>query len=1471
MSPSSSLIEHANILKRKNIETNHSANKRGKMTNPKPGLAINFEKHVLGEESDSVPGEQLLCYEIPVSEFLPSATTFGDMKDTSKGRSRPRELFQMFWALIHSYRESYKIELAKYIRRKKKEIEKNPLADIDISALEMEPKEGVRVFLEVIPGTEDEEERDDRRLLFNGKKDDEEERERKNKFHQFGMEEGEPVTAFRFWVFQTNGSKILNMAKELKVLLRRNKKEYAKRYKKATSSKDNSGNVTVEPFISPYEEYIQVTDLDHWADLAAYYTKESEKYEKIKEKGCDIKDKENDINNPLHPNCIFSLQNVFQASFSEVNDRKVSSKFSSVEEYIKLFARRGIRQITFPDPFLVVRMENTFLTPKAMSLLNLPNFQVTYKDIILNEVGEEVEMKIKHENKRRINMISTGDKDFLDNLMIHSGELGIEANNSNEDEFEEPDDSMVLEPIVGNVRENNIWNIINKAYGCGTMRRERIEKAIMEHEKNTNSDSNCIRETNEYNGDGGEREDNVPIIRDYSEEIDISQSISYMSMLDQALLRKRYPRILETISKLLKKRKAEFMKEGDMESWNRVRRYALKLVKETFIISGSSDCDVDQRMIKLFMDGELLNDVQLNMNYHDEGYSVFGHHMIWWAQKLESDQKIFNLHVEIMKAFAAAFDVTRREFNLHINIVYAGDKNAGKSHIGSVLKKALPEGVVIIKGYFTAKAGYDNVNRNFVITFINEGPLHKMKEGDLEVNLKDTLTEQRKVAEVIEYDSYGRRTTKLYVSECIGVLLICSNAGLSGISGPLLSRFVAEEMVIKTRPDKTLPGLKEAENNPGPREGKQEEFHGYTKRHFLMRWLVELFIYEGLLAKPSMRVIDHILSIMTENGNFIIDPRLAHFIKYTVRSYVLTNAILLVFDAEGAIHHGKKFELSQLFDLEYYLCDSVEIAVFVLGLFEKQITQNKELLIEIIHVLQRMAKQEQEKCVGGTSYKRKFVRNTIPYSSKNITGNRHFPSTNEFADRNYIVIPGSIYQIAQRIVDDMEKRNKGKVSTETVKGILFSLKNNTFVNVEVEPLEPMGVPLPDDDGMDIASSNQKEKKKERLPVLEQSGGKEKSCYLLAKIVDADDHEIEEMLGLRQVINMIKTQLPDKFTNEKHKILYGSPVSSDMPYIFKNIRLRRKKGKKTVITDCGFVPDTARFILDGEITDGNTNKETISDTGVMEVLECSVDDYFTMKYLKSIGVTEEEMKNDRIWAHKLGRILVGEHFDRNPEKRGIFTYPEDCIREANIIHLILMLKNETSSKKNYYKDRDGELVFYIEKTELMDNPQYENIIKKWRTVRTKDKRKKTIRTEEEERGIEIKKATIDKFRKSPVIVDNPKYLIPQKGPHSEEEGDSMDDIIRDDDYDEEDSDMDFGIKVDHVVFSPPPMSPIQRTESEPVKEKNKKRRGSEREEKENSKRAKLTSEEEGEEGDRSFVDDEGISYLLEVMSEDENDD
>lgn len=1454
------------------------------MTNTKPGLSLNFEQHVLTEEKNAISEERLMCYEIPVSEFIPSATVFGDMKESSRGRSKALELFQFFWALIQAYRKDYKIELKKFIRQKKREMTKDPFSAGDIRAeIESKPKEAVRVFLEVIPGKEDKGEIEARRLLFNGKNNEENASE-KEKFHNFGMEEGEPVTVYRFWVFQTETT-ILPWSKMLNILLERNSKECEKRYRAARKDPRNTKS---EPHISSYEQYYHVTDIYKWADLAAYYTKEVDQYEELKLKeDCELRDDDN-INNILHPNCVFSLENVFWDSLNEVGQRPIPEKFGRIRNYIKSFASNGVKEITFPEPSLVIHLENSILTPKTMSLLNLPNFQVTYKDFILKEVYTEVEKKIHQENKRRINRLSSEERELVESLMRHSTDSNIMRDAFSEDEYEEEEEPSGMVTI--NTRNDlDIWRAINSAYGCGTMKKYRIEKATTEHELNSSQEETIVDEYENCNTTDGD--DTVPVIHDYSESIDVFQSSSYLSMLDEALINRRYPRMLESIKNILRKRKEEFIGDGDMVSWRKVRLYALQMLNESFITVGSSKCKVDQKMIELYADGELLNNVHLDMPYHDEGYSVFGHNMIWQIQELESDEKVYNLHIETMKLIAACKDSPRREFNLHINFLIGGDKNAGKSHMGTILKKILPEGVVEVIGYSSTKAGYDDSgdSRNFIVEFINEGPINEMESGKtFEVHMKDYLAEQKKVARVLEIDKHtGKRHTVLHVSECIGVKIICSNQGLFKVSRPLRSRFVNEEIIIKKRPDKTLPGLKEAENNPGSRETKIKHFYKYMQRTFLLHWMVELFIYEGLLVKPSLRVINHVLGIMTDNGNFIIDPRLAHFIKYTVRSYVITNAILLVFDVPGAEYYKKKFELKQLFDLEPYLCDNLDIVIFVLGLYEKQITQNKELRMEVIRILQRMAKQEQEKHVGGTSYRRKFVRNTIPYSKTNVTGNRIFPASGEMTDRNYIVIPGSIYQIAQEIVDDMENRNKGKVPLATVQKILFKMTEE-FVDVETEPMEVIGIPLPDgglseeEEGEDLISET--EKKKERHRILERGGGKEKCCYLLSQIVDKEDNELEKILGLKPTIELIKREIPDQFTNEEHKMLYGTSVSSDMPYILNHIKFKKRPGKRTIITDCGFITETAKLILDG---DTNSSEEITKETGIMEDINCSIDDYFTRKHLKSIGISDNEMEDDRMWSHRLGRMLVKKYFDIHPEKRTGFSYPKDCIREANIIHLILLLKNETSNKKNYFSKENGEIVFYIEKADIMNHPQYEDIMRKWRKVRI---RKDNIVDERKERGIEILKTSIDKFRKSPINVENPPSLEAYKSRYSDDEGDSMDRLIgiESDDAMEEDEFSDDDFPTTHILCSPiaanhPPSPVLNLPTTDILKKRKRSDRETEVNENEsepNIKRNKSHdndngdssgNEEESEIEDEGFTDDEGISYWLEVLSDEEKSD
>lgn len=290
--------------------------------------------------------------------------------------------------------------------------------------------------------------------------------------------------------------------------------------------------------------------------------------------------------------------------------------------------------------------------------------------------------------------------------------------------------------------------------------------------------------------------------------------------------------------------------------------------------------------------------------------------------------------------------------DMHYCAIYHGLSQSSKSFTtkDATLKVCIPG---TVEPLLESSTRSWNVNEDYVgmiifkdemdRCFVDEKAAQKDTTGALE-RFKSMITEHELNYRVLVFVEQGNGKSKR-VSENVHSLFHAAmigntNAPENRSEEALGSRFLN---FVMTRPDCNLwdyLGIKERITDQD-RKSNEERIHQWRTMQGLIA-IMQALIESGVIPEPSMDVFDAIQSrILQYMDTFGIDTRQirsTQMIRRLARIYVITYALLMIYDVPGAIHAGKPFDLEQLLDTIPFLYCTKQIAIFA-------ITQSGEIYL----------------------------------------------------------------------------------------------------------------------------------------------------------------------------------------------------------------------------------------------------------------------------------------------------------------------------------------------------------------------------------------------------------------------------------------------------------------------------------------------------------------------------------------------
>jgi len=281
---------------------------------------------------------------------------------------------------------------------------------------------------------------------------------------------------------------------------------------------------------------------------------------------------------------------------------------------------------------------------------------------------------------------------------------------------------------------------------------------------------------------------------------------------------------------------------------------------------------------------------------------------------------------------------------MHYSAIYHGLSQSSKSFTtkDATLKVCIPG---TVEPLLESSTRSWNVNEDYVgmiilkdemeSFFVNSKAAQQDKSGNVE-RFKSMITEHELNYRVLVFVEQGNGKSKresdnvhsLFHATMIGN----TNEPENRSEEAFASRFLN---FVMTRADCNLwdyLGVKERTSDQD-RKLNEERVHQWRTMQGLIA-IVQALIESRVLPEPSMDVFDAIQSkILQYLDSFGIDTRQirsTQMVRRLARIYVITYALLMIYDVPGAVHAGKPFDLGQLLDTIPYLYCTKQIAIFAI-------------------------------------------------------------------------------------------------------------------------------------------------------------------------------------------------------------------------------------------------------------------------------------------------------------------------------------------------------------------------------------------------------------------------------------------------------------------------------------------------------------------------------------------------------------
>lgn len=428
----------------------------------------------------------------------------------------------------------------------------------------------------------------------------------------------------------------------------------------------------------------------------------------------------------------------------------------------------------------------------------------------------------------------------------------------------------------------------------------------------------------------------------------------------------------------------------------------------------------------------------------DGEMSFFGNMVARDLLHFEQDLRISTTHTTLYRIMINALDAYRYAMDLHNNVVMLGGGATGKSHILDTLRDIFIPGTVTKVSHTTEKAnavGSDNNDHISVYHEMPPGLLGQDKSGAETGNhiIKDMMTSCEVITTSIHVDNEkGTREATKFVSQCVGVILSCTNERRDRMPDPVNTRMIKANVNEYKR--KKF-GIQQMTSKVSGITGGSFE-NPKSEKKFIRQWrmrqmlvnMVEKMIYCKNLVDVDMTIFTIMQLKMTEymaehdiiyGGGNIRDIK---FLKHFARTMTIVHAVEWFVNHPQSPGYNQDISFRTLLQIQPLLFCNEEIALFTMSLNYEQLIFTTHFMT--IEVLLYALKDQVVVTTGG-----------------------------EIESHQGYITSKPVYRHEGDVYRDLIKAQKSgnfseKLSAENLKVAFNELRNETFQGVPILELSP---------------------------------------------------------------------------------------------------------------------------------------------------------------------------------------------------------------------------------------------------------------------------------------------------------------------------------------------------------------------------------------------------------------------------------
>ena len=335
----------------------------------------------------------------------------------------------------------------------------------------------------------------------------------------------------------------------------------------------------------------------------------------------------------------------------------------------------------------------------------------------------------------------------------------------------------------------------------------------------------------------------------------------------------------------------------------------------------------------------------------DAELSTFGNLIARRMHRLDACENVTFLHFPMLIALFASWDAYRHALNMHLNYVYWGPPETGKSFIVVTMTQMLIPGTTTRIDDESANASYTDEVKNDRIIVAEEVNPENFRESahggsdKAEAKIKQGLTSQCFSKLVFYKGADGRRLSRLATSQAMSTFFGCMNASPTTVSSAIQTR-ISWVHVVQTRRAGTDTADLQHLSATAEQQARRAKLLDRVRCEQFLHAHVEKAIAEGALTDVTLAACAALRQTVRRrlklDHGISLSARFVSRATWLLRKLVISTRLAHLYSSPASPYFRADFDVYQLAALDPLLYDDEEMACFALQALKHELADSKE-------------------------------------------------------------------------------------------------------------------------------------------------------------------------------------------------------------------------------------------------------------------------------------------------------------------------------------------------------------------------------------------------------------------------------------------------------------------------------------------------------------------------------------------------